>query len=232
MQKYDEGVYTYMANIKNIFIKICCILIVMSVLLISGCNEKEDNDSGSIICGGWPVEVRMNDINILLRKWYYVQTNASEAADVDKFFREDDLAFIEKRLKNKPHLTYPIIKNESYELLKIDFTYDDVNDIAKSPVWFYFRFLGSDFEFDEHICVFIFYPDSSYYSEILEVRQAEEIGNGLLYDKEQNTWYLFKGMEVIRIEFPETIDSSSHDVIHEYFDFNTISVAEYESMMQ
>ena len=199
---------------------IAIFLISISIFLV-GCN-KEDDWSGCSL--PTPYIVLTDDINVFLNDWYSVQKgivtrNGENSAKNDKMI---------ECFSPYTTVTYPILKNSDFVLFEAE-AYG-VEPQEPLIMKFYYNIAGEERYNDKksiEVRIFIF-PSEENLPSIYKYNNIIEN----VYDKEYNAWAIDNGVGYIYIMFPEMIDASDPDIIYEYFEFETLSVAEYESKLR
>ena len=219
-----------MAVVKRKSYMIICVILSLLLFILCGC----DNTNEDVITDcKFPYSFETDDINIFLDAWYRVQTGDIKRIEEPLDNNDFETNYMIDCLSDREVITIPILKKDSHVLWEISVS--DKYQSHVSTYWYTYK-LPEEKVPKAETAITVFFsahePDSKTpFLDIVEDRGLT-VQNARALDAEYNTWYIDTGKGYVSIEFPQTIDATDPSIVYEYFEFETIGIAEYESKMK
>ena len=214
-----------MVVVKNKLCRLVCFLLLVGIMsmIISSCNTPDDNIWFS------PVPYEASSIEEFLEDWYLVQTGYYEGfTGMGANMEEGRINQKIEYLSNRQTVTVPVIKVESYVF---SYVAAYVNDKGlDAGIQYIFVLLTEEGKNDDiYIDVGVLSTNDSIETTLADFEYVTN--DNKYFVEKRNCWYIDTGKGYVSIEFPQTIDATDPSIVYEYFEFETIGIAEYESKM-
>ena len=218
---------------RKLLTKTVCVFLLIFCTVCCGCDnqnkDSENEDKDKIFYDISPYEVE--NVEELLKPWYEVQKGILQWTKEPMTDEEDDANEKIEFFYNLPTITIVSSKKQAIvfngiEVLMDSAPYQD----ADKTIRFYFDYIENG-EVKYQISVSI-HNHFARYVELLE-EYGDEDHDGMVCvpqsKSDYSSWYINNGVSIIYVHYPNEILPLDPNDIFETFEFDTITIAEYES---